>query len=206
MQSAGHRTAFAHIGQAPDVFGLKFKSYDFNGDRPYDVWKEQGTFENLYTNRPMPIRAMFYESNCHRWEATCICRSTYWICIDISLVKTKILNSIKYVALEERHATKNCYWNICNLEQVLFSHPSLSESASVFLFLTTCFFWGMMANFDIIVYIIARENVFHPCKIDRASYGVRLISYNAVRGIGRWYHIQTPAAARTICYHLREIS
>jgi len=49
-----------------------------------------------------------------------------------------------------------------------------------------------MANFDIIVYIIARENVFHPCKIGRASYGVRLISYNAVRaphgarpGIGR---------------------
>jgi len=33
-----------------------------------------------------------------------------------------------------------------------------------------------MANFDIIVYIIARENVFHPCKI-----GVRLNSYNAVR-------------------------
>jgi len=155
---------------------------------------------------PLGHRPMFYESNCHRWEATCICRSTYWICIDISLVKTKILNSIKYVSLEERHATNKCYWNICNLEQVLFSHPSLSESASVFLILTTCFFWGMMANFDIIVYIIARENVFHPCKIYRASYGARLISYNAVRGIGRWYHLQTPAAARTICYHLREIS
>jgi len=49
-----------------------------------------------------------------------------------------------------------------------------------------------MANFDIIVYIIARENVFHPCKIGRALYGVRLISYNAVLapyrawpGIGR---------------------
>jgi len=37
-----------------------------------------------------------------------------------------------------------------------------------------------MANFDIIVNI-ARENVFHPCKIGLASYGVRLISYNAVR-------------------------
>jgi len=38
-----------------------------------------------------------------------------------------------------------------------------------------------MANFDIIVYIIARENVLHPCKIGRALYGVRLIFYNAVR-------------------------
>ena len=49
-----------------------------------------------------------------------------------------------------------------------------------------------MVNFDIILFIIARENVFHPCKIDRALYGVRLISYNTVRatydarpGIGR---------------------
>ena len=49
-----------------------------------------------------------------------------------------------------------------------------------------------MANFNIIVYIIARENVFHPLTIGQASYGVRLISYNAVRapygarlGIGR---------------------
>jgi len=62
-----------------------------------------------------------------------------------------------------------------------------------------------MTNFDVIVYIIARENVFHPCKIGRSLYGVRLIYYNAVRapygarqGIGRGYHIQTPAAARTI--------
>jgi len=38
-----------------------------------------------------------------------------------------------------------------------------------------------MANFDIIVFIIARENIFHPCKIGWALYGVRLISYNAVR-------------------------
>jgi len=38
-----------------------------------------------------------------------------------------------------------------------------------------------MANVDIIVYITARENVFRPCKIGRALYGVRLISYNAVR-------------------------
>ena len=35
-----------------------------------------------------------------------------------------------------------------------------------------------MANFDIHIFIIAREN---SCKIDRAPYGVGLISYNAGR-------------------------
>ena len=35
-----------------------------------------------------------------------------------------------------------------------------------------------MANFDIHIFIIAREN---SCKIDRAPYGVRLIFYNAGR-------------------------
>ena len=40
------------------------------------------------------------------------------------------------------------------------------------------FFGGMMANFDIHIFIIAREN---SCKIARAPYGVRLISYIAGR-------------------------
>jgi len=46
-----------------------------------------------------------------------------------------------------------------------------------------------MVNFNIIVYmyIIARENLFHPCKIVRALYGVWLISYNAVLApYGAW--------------------
>ena len=59
-----------------------------------------------------------------------------------------------------------------------FSSPSLSESVSIFLILTTCFFGGMVASFDINVFIIAREN---SCKIGRAPYAVRLISYNAGR-------------------------
>ena len=84
------------------------------------------------------------------------------------------------------------------------------ESASIILILTTCFFGGMVANFDINVFIIAREN---SCKISRAPYGVLLISYNAGRapynvvrcpGISRCYHIQTPAGTRTICEHARE--
>jgi len=37
-----------------------------------------------------------------------------------------------------------------------------------------------MANFDLHIFIIAREN---SCKIDRAPYGVRLISYNAGRAL-----------------------
>ena len=56
----------------------------------------------------------------------------------------------------DEHATNKCYWNICSLKQVWFSSPSLSESASIFLILTTCFFGGMMSNFDINVFIIAR--------------------------------------------------
>jgi len=71
----------------------------------------------------------------------------------------------------------------CSLAQVWFSPLSLSESASIFLILTTCFVREMMANFDTNEYIIARENLFHPCKIGRAPYGVRLISYNAGRAL-----------------------
>ena len=51
----------------------------------------------------------------------------------------------------------------------------ISESAFLIL---TLFFKGMVLNFDINVFIIAREN---SCKIGRAPYGVRLIPYNAVR-------------------------
>ena len=130
---------------------------------------------------------MFYESNCHRWEATCICRSTHWICIDISLVKNKNLNSIVYVSLEELRMnnmqTKKYYGKVCNLEHVLFSHPSLSESASMsisFSNFNNLFLWRNDGEFWYYCIIIARENVFHPFKIGRVSYGVRLISYNAV--------------------------
>ena len=50
----------------------------------------------------------------------------------------------------------------CSLGQVWFSAPSPSELASIFLISSTCFFGGMMANFDIHVnvLIIARENLY----------------------------------------------
>ena len=67
-----------------------------------------------------------------------------------------------------------------------------------------------MANFDINVFIIARENSY---KIGRAPYGVlttpaghRTTSYGARPGIGRCLHIKTPAGARTTCDHSSEIS
>jgi len=63
-----------------------------------------------------------------------------------------------------------------------------------------------MANFDINEITIAPEN---SRKIGRAPYGVRLISYNAVRcpaGHRPMLSYKTPAGARTICDHARENS
>jgi len=61
-----------------------------------------------------------------------------------------------------------------------FSSQSLAESDAIFLNLTTCFCWEIMANFDINVFIIARKN---SCKIGRAPYGLRLIFNNAGRAL-----------------------
>jgi len=127
---------------------------------------------------------MFYESNCHRWEATCICRSTYWICIDISLVKTKNLNSFIYVSLEELRVNnmqrKSAIEMLQSWASVVFTSITFRVSISVSN-INNRFLWRNDGEFWYIAYIIARGNVFYPCKIGRASYGVRLISYNAVR-------------------------
>ena len=50
---------------------------------------------------PSGHRSMFYESNCHRWEETCFCRSTYCIYIDISLLKTKNIYEKTFISLEQ---------------------------------------------------------------------------------------------------------
>jgi len=152
------------------------------GQAWYDVWK--GTFEILLTYRPIPSghRSMFYESNGHRWEATCIYIRTYCIYINNFILKNKNINIKIYISLEQLRMNtmqRTSAINFCSFVQVLFSPPLLSESSLIFFILTTCFFGGMMANFDINVYIIARETLFHPCKIGLAQYGIRLISYNA---------------------------
>jgi len=54
----------------------------------------------------------------------------------------------------------------------------INMQGTIFLILTTCFFWRIIANFDKNVFVIARTKL---CKIGRAPYGVRLISYNADR-------------------------
>ena len=122
---------------------------------------------------------MFYESNCHGWEATCFCRSAYCIFIDILPLKTK-KTSMKniyfaWAAEDDLHETNKWYWIFCSLEQVWFSSLSLSESASIFLILTTSFFGEMMTNFDINVFIIARENSYW------ISYNAGRAPYNILR-------------------------
>jgi len=73
----------------------------------------------------------------------------------------------------------------------------------VFIFITVslslCYFnnlflWRNDGEFDINVYITARQNLLHPCKIGRASYGVRLISYNA--GWAPYDVVRCPAGHR----------
>jgi len=92
---------------------------------------------------PFGNRPMFYESNCHRWEATCFCRCTYCIYIDISLLKNKNKNTKIYISLEQLRMINmqrtSAIEFFCSLEQMWFLSPSMSESASIFFILTTCF-------------------------------------------------------------------
>jgi len=122
-------------------------------------------------------------------------RNVTCIYIDISLLKTKNINTKIYISLEQLRMINmqrtSAIEYFCSLEQVCFSSPSLSESASIFLILTNCFFGGMVANFDIHIFIIARKN---SCKIGRAPYGVRLISYNA--GRAPYDVVRSPAGHR----------
>jgi len=138
---------------------------------------------------------MFYESNCHRWEVTCFCRSTYCIYIYNSLLKIKNKNTNIYIYFEQLRMINIQQTSAIEVFAVLikFSSPSLSESDSNFLILTTCFFGGMVVNFDINVYIIAREN---SCKMDQAPYSVQLIQPGTV------WHLTVPnrASADVIIY------
>jgi len=59
-----------------------------------------------------------------------------------------------------------------------FHHHYCQSQPQSLLFKKTGFFGGMVAHCDINEFTIAPEN---SRKIDRAPYGVRLISYNPVR-------------------------
>ena len=79
----GARPAFAHIGRAPDDFDIKCKRCPA-GHRTCTMSEKRQELSKIYQQIgrcPAGHRTMFYESNCHRWETTCICRRTYWIYI-----------------------------------------------------------------------------------------------------------------------------
>jgi len=138
---------------------------------------------------------MVYESNCHRWEATCFCRSTYCIYRDISLLKTKNINTKIYISLEQLRMINmqrtSAIGSFVVLSKCGFHYHHCQSQPQSFFILTTCFFGGILANFDINEFTIAPEK---SRKIGRAPYGVRLISY-----IGRCYHIRRrPAPVRYV--------
>jgi len=74
-------------------------------------------------------------------------------------------------------------------------HLHQCQNLAYYVFFNRRFLWGMMANNDLNVYIIARGNLFRPCKIGRTPYGAR-------PGIGRCYDIQADACA--ICDYAKK--
>jgi len=123
---------------------------------------------------------MFYESNCHPWKATCFCWSTYCIYIDILLLKTKYVNRKIYISLEQlkmiNMQRKSAIESYAFLSKYGFHHHHCQSKSQYFLILTTCFFRGIITTSN--EFTIAPEN---SSKIGRPPYGVRLITYNAVR-------------------------
>jgi len=179
----GARPACSHIGWEHNDFCLKFKLYDINSDRPGTVRCPAGhrtmSEKNRNIRKSLNQRAdarpgtgqclsghrlMFYESNCRRWEATCIYRGTYCIYIDISLLKTKYkntkniycLSSLGQIACNEHCAI----YIFAVLSKCVFHLYHCQSQPYFFLILTTYFFRGMNAKFDINIYIIACENLF----------------------------------------------
>ena len=123
-------------------------------------------------------------------------------------LRSSMLNSAVNPYIIGIFSSSSWGWIICN-EQVLLTFLQ-SWASVVFIFITvrvslslSYFLWRNDGEFDINVglYIIAREKLFHPCKIGRAPYGV-----HARPGICWCYHIPMPASARTICNHARENS
>ena len=133
------------------------------GRASYDVWQAPGTLTNLYKigRCPSGHRPMFYEPNCYRWEATCFCRSTYCIYIDILLLKTKNINEKIFISLEQVRMIYMKRTSAIEVFAVLSKcgfHHYHCQSQLNFSYFNNLFLGGMMANFDINEFIIAREN------------------------------------------------
>jgi len=84
-------------------------------------------------------------------EATCIFRSTCNIYIHIVLI----------LLLEIRDLYIIYYFFFAFPVAAVLCEREVFTSITV----RVCFFGGMMANDDLDVYIIARENIFHPCTV-----------------------------------------
>ena len=113
------------------------------------------------------------------------------IYINISLLKTKNINTKMCMSLEQLRMINIQQTSAISMFAVLskcgFHHHYCQSQPQSFFFYSTCFFGGMMAKFDINVFIIARVK-------------------SAGRRIGQCFHIQTPAGACGICDYTRENS
>jgi len=189
MTSAGHRTA---PGRRPAGVCIHqtgtgrflFKMYILRFQRcpsghrtvpgwaSYDAWQAPGTFINILTNRPMPVRAPV---DAHLGTCRCFmsrtatgekrhdfCRSTYCIYLDISLLKTKNIYETIYISLEQLRMIYMKRTSAIILLAVLSKcsfHHNHCQSQLNFSYFNNLFLGGMMANFDINEFIIARENL-----------------------------------------------
>ena len=104
----------------------------------------------------------------------------YCIYIDISLLTTKNINTKIYISLEQlkmiNMQRKSAIESYAFLSKYGFHHHHCQSKSQYFLILTTCFFRGIITTSN--EFTIAPEN---SSKIGRPPYGVRLITYNAVR-------------------------
>ena len=90
------------------------------------------------------------------------CRSTYCIYLDISLLKTKNIYETIYISLEQLRMIYMKRTSAIILLAVLSKcsfHHNHCQSQLNFSYFNNLFLGGMMANFDINEFIIARENL-----------------------------------------------
>jgi len=94
---------------------------------------------------------------------------------------------------QARYAASQCYLIFSVLSKCGFHLHHCQSHPQSFLF-NNLFLWRNDGKLDINVYIIAREHLFHLCKIGRAPYGVRLISYKS--GWALYEFVRCPAGHR----------
>jgi len=146
ITSAGHRTVpgrhsagiFTHrTGTGRFLFNIYIVRFQFRlrcpawhrtmSDKRQEISKIALQIERC----PSGTRPMFYESNFHRWEATCFCRRTYCIYIDIVLLKTKKHKYKNIFRLSSRTSAIEIFFAV--LSKCVFHHHCQRQPQS-FLF------------------------------------------------------------------------